>query len=63
MRDVVGMAFAINGEVNTAEIYASAGLFRKLVSDAGVLWINRGSGAIILVFGTMLLASLIGKGR
>ena len=28
--DIVGMAFAINGEVNTAEIYAGTGLFRKL---------------------------------
>lgn len=40
-----------------------AGLFRRLVSDVGVLWINRGSGAIILVFGAFLLASLIGLGR
>lgn len=39
-----------------------AGLFRRLVSDVGVLWINRGSGAIILVFGTLLLLSLIGHG-
>ena len=28
--DVVGMAFAINGEMNTVELYPTAGLFRKL---------------------------------
>lgn len=39
-----------------------AGLFRGLLSDAGVLWINRGSGAIILVFGALLLASWMGLG-
>ncbi|HYY42463.1 MAG TPA: DUF6569 family protein [Pyrinomonadaceae bacterium] len=29
-RDVVGYAFAINGQINSADLYASAGLFRKL---------------------------------
>ncbi len=29
-KDVVGMAFAINGEINSAEIYADTGLFAKL---------------------------------
>jgi hypothetical protein len=29
-QDVVGMAFAINGKINSAEIYAATGLFRKL---------------------------------
>jgi hypothetical protein len=28
--DVVGFVFAINGEVNTADVYASASLFKKL---------------------------------
>jgi hypothetical protein len=28
--DVVGYAFAINGQINSADLYASAGLFRKL---------------------------------
>lgn len=28
--DVIGYAFAINGEVNSADVYASNGLFRKL---------------------------------
>ena len=29
-KDIVGMAFAINGEINSAEIYADTGLFAKL---------------------------------
>ena len=29
-RDVIGYAFAINGQVNSADVYASAALFRKL---------------------------------
>ncbi len=28
--DVVGMAFAINGRINSADVYASPGLFRKM---------------------------------
>lgn len=28
--DVIGYAFAINGQVNSADVYASSGLFRKL---------------------------------
>jgi hypothetical protein len=29
-KDVIGYAFAINGKVNSADIYANSGLFRKL---------------------------------
>jgi hypothetical protein len=29
-QDIVGMAFAINGKINSAEVYATTGLFQKL---------------------------------
>lgn len=42
---------------------AVAGAFHGRVAERGIVWINRISGAIILVFGILLLISLLGLGE
>ncbi len=36
-------------------LITAASLFRKRINEQGILWVNRGSGALILVFGIVIL--------